>query len=56
MIVTENMINALDAALDAAEREYWHAVYRLALCEAAKTPGVRTLADVDEVHVARTRI
>lgn len=57
MIVTNDMVDALAGALDAAKDDYRKAVFTLAISEAAKaTSGILTLADIDKVHLARVRL
>jgi hypothetical protein len=57
MASTEELTNALDAALVTARAEYRQAVIELAEREAGKasSPG-REPADVDRIHYARTRV
>lgn len=54
---TEELTNALDAALITARAEYRQAVIELAECEAGKASSPnREPANVDHIHHARTRV
>lgn len=57
MASTDELTNALDAALITARAEYQQAVIELAEREAAKTSSSnREAADGDHIHHARTRV
>lgn len=57
MIVTDDMVDALATALNAARDDYRKAVFTLAISETAKAvSGILTLADIDEIHHARVRL
>ncbi|MEJ5979499.1 hypothetical protein WG901_22790 [Novosphingobium sp. PS1R-30] len=57
MVATEDLVSALDAAIVSAEGAYRSAVVALATAEADKSSSTeRELADVDEIHHARTRV
>lgn len=53
----ENLINAMEAALDTARVEYRNAVLKLATDEGSKPASSdREPANVDRIHHARTRV
>ena len=53
----ENLINAIDAALNTARSEYRKAVLDLTTHEASKNMSPdREPANVDRIHQARTRV
>lgn len=57
MTTAENLMNAMDAALDTARTEYRNAVLELATDEERKHGSSnREPANVDSIHHARTRV
>lgn len=54
---TNELVSALDAAIAMAEEKYQRSIIELATAEAAKSSPIdRELADIDDIHHARTRV